>query len=379
MWLQVLLSLVILVGILLYVIVRKHYSYFRDRGIIFVPPKFPLGNMQSITSWATVHKFTHEMYNQFRGQDIIGGYFTFTSPGVCLMDLDVIQDVLVNDFKSFPDHGMYYNEQRDPLSIHLYALSGVRWRNMRTKLSPAFSQQSISNMFEAVFDVNTILLEYVDHIVAQGQSINAKDMSMRYICDSIGSVAFGLNTRAMEDEEPVLLKLANRLLNPTRRELLAYMATYAYPRLADYIPWVTTPAEVQKYFKTLILETVRYREANNIRRNDFMDLLIGMKNNGCLMDDESGEIIGNITMDELVSNAYVLFFIGFHNCRVTLTFALFELAGNQDIQAKARAEIYRVIGPEGELSNAKLEAMPYIQQIVYGELDKKKLRMTSYK
>lgn len=137
---------------------------------------------------------------------------------------------------------------------------------------------------------------------------------------------------------------------------------------ADYIPWVAVPKEVQHYFRGMIMETVQHREQNQVQRKDFIDLLMQMKNNGCLRDDESGEVIGNITQDELIANAFVFFFYGYHTCRVMLNFALFELASNQQVQTRARDEIYRVLGEEdGELSYAKLEQMTYMQQIADGE------------
>lgn len=290
-----------------------------------------------------------------------------TSPEIVLVDLDLVQDVLVDDFKYFPDHGMYYNEKKDPLSPHLYSLRGERWRNMRTKMCSAFSQSSLCAMFDTIADVNVHLKHHVDRFVEQGEPFNAKDVSMRYICDSVGSWAFGMNCRAMEDADPILLRIADRLFRPKRYELIAYMATIAYPNLADYIPWTATPREVRHYFQGMIEETVQHREENNVHRNDFIDLLIEMKNNGCLMDNESGEVIGTLTKDELVAQAFLVFILGYHNCRVMLTFALFELASNETLQERAREEIYRVLGADGELTYQKLEEMTYMQQIADGE------------
>lgn len=290
-----------------------------------------------------------------------------TSPEIAVIDLDIIQDVLVNDFSNFPNHGNYYNEKRDPMSPHLYSLRGERWRIMRTKLSPVFSLRSTCAMFESVSEVGTNLVEYVDRFVSRGKCVNARDISMRYMCDAMGSSALGMDCRSMRDKDPVLMKIANRLFQPRKREMIAYMATFAYPAIADYIPWVVTPKYVQETFQTIIKEIVDYREENNVKRNDFIDLLMDIMNNGCLVDDESGEVIGNITKDELVSNLYISFFWGYHTCRVMLTFALYEIALNEDIQDRAREEIHRVLGDDGELTYERLEEMTYIQQIADGK------------
>lgn len=89
---------------------------------------------------------------------------------------------------------------------------------------------------------------------------------------------------------------------------------------------------------------------------------------GCLIEDESGEVLqGSITEDELKAQAFVIFFAGFHTSRVTLSFALFELAMNYNIQQKLREEVERNLTPEGELTYDALTDMPYLDQVVNGE------------
>lgn len=369
MWSVVFLILLITALLLLWMYVRKRYAYFRERDILYAEPTFPFGSLGQIVPWIEEHRFRYDMYFKFKGRDVLGGYFTLTEPEVILLDLDVIQDVLVNDFKQFPNHGTYYNEERDPLSPHLYSLRGERWRNMRTKLSPAFSLTSIHAMFDSVTEINFNLRQHIDQYVNQGKPFKAKDVSVRYLCDAIGSSAFGINCRAMQEQDPILLRITDRLFEPKKHEVLAYIAAYAYRNWADYIPWVATPKEVQHFFMGTIKETLQYREENNVQRNDFLGMLLKMKSDGCMVDNESGEIIADITTDELISQAFILFFFGVYLSRVMLSFALYELARNQDIQTKARAEIYRVLGQDQELTYEKLEEMTYIQQIADGKFE----------
>lgn len=61
---------------------------------------------------------------------------------------------------------------------------------------------------------------------------------------------------------------------------------------------------MSKFFLNAIKETMDYREQNNVRRNDFMDLLIQLKNKGKLEDvdgiqsevSEDGEKIEGISL-----------------------------------------------------------------------------------
>lgn len=52
---------------------------------------------------------------------------------------------------------------------------------------------------------------------------------------------------------------------------------------------MTNKKEVSDFFLKAFKESMDYREKNNIRRNDFMDLLIQLKNKGKL-DDVDGDV-----------------------------------------------------------------------------------------
>jgi cytochrome P450 family 6 len=44
---------------------------------------------------------------------------------------------------------------------------------------------------------------------------------------------------------------------------------------------------VSKYFRSMVQDTVNYRENNNIMRKDFLQLLIQIKNEGKVEEDHS--------------------------------------------------------------------------------------------
>ncbi|CAD7079479.1 unnamed protein product [Hermetia illucens] len=105
----------------------------------------------------------------------------------------------------------------------------------------------------------------------------------------------------------------------------------------------------------IVRETVDYREKNNIRRNDFMDLLIQLKNHAKIDGDDhesiESQIIEKRTFKELAVQAFIFFLGGFETSSSTLTLALYELAKNQDVQEKCRVEINHVLEKyKGELS-----------------------------
>jgi hypothetical protein len=65
------------------------------------------------------------------------------------------------------------------------------------------------------------------------------------------------------------------------------------PHLAIALKIPNVPSDISKFFMKVAEETVGYRETNNVTRNDFMQLLIQLKNHGYLetdnQDNEKGQ------------------------------------------------------------------------------------------
>lgn len=362
--------LVLTIIVLVYHWTKGKYSYFRKLYIPHRKPKFPLGSISEMSaSESSLAQWTKDFYFEYRDQHPLSGFFLGFEPVLMVTDLNAIRSILVDNFSSFTDHSFYMNEKDDPLSAVLFSLGGKRWRNMRTKLSATFSTNNTKNMFGTVYNIGLDMLNFLDvNAVQADKPFNAKYLAMRFICDSIGSCGFGLDCGALAQSDPYLLKVAENLF-PYNRWLMAFwFLTAIYGRMSRCLRLKALPKFVTDYFGQMINETVKYREENNIVRNDFLNTLMQINSKGCLIEDESGEVLqGSITEDELKAQAFVIFFAGFHTSRVTMSFALFELAMNYNIQQKVREEVERNLTPEGELTYDALADMPYLEQVVNGE------------
>ena len=63
------------------------------------------------------------------------------------------------------------------------------------------------------------------------------------------------------------------------------------------------PKDVSKYFMKMVKDTVEYREKNDVKRNDFMQLLIQMKNKTLSVAEEEDIKVGNLQEQDLKNNA----------------------------------------------------------------------------
>lgn len=79
-----------------------------------------------------------------------------------------------------------------------------------------------------------------------------------------------------------------------------FLLANAYQNLFRKIKLQVTPQRIQGFFLKVITETVEYREKNNIKRNDFLSMLIQLKNNGRLDGERE---VGKISFNDLVAQS----------------------------------------------------------------------------
>lgn len=105
--------------------------------------------------------------------------FTFHKPSLVINDPELIRIVLTKNFKNFHDRGVYCNEEIDPLSGHLFLLSGVKWKNLRAKIATTFTSGKMKQMFATVQKCADKMTNHLEEIVECRGLIELKDFTAR--------------------------------------------------------------------------------------------------------------------------------------------------------------------------------------------------------
>jgi len=140
-----------------------------------------------------------------------------------------------------------------------------------------------------------------------------------------------------------------------------FFLTSQFPELAFSLGIKATNQEASGYFLKLFIDTVKYREENNIRRNDFLQIMIDLKNS-----KEGLEI----DLQELAAESFAFFGGGFETTSSTIAYCIYELSQNKDIQNNLRDEVDEVLNSDEGLTYDTLTDMKYLNMVISETLRK---------
>ncbi|XP_064212050.1 cytochrome P450 monooxygenase isoform X1 [Tribolium castaneum] len=355
------------------------HTYWSRRNLIAPKTTFFLGNSKGIvTQKQSFGDFTVEMYEYIRKHNKPhGGFYLTLMPNYMPVDPEIIKHIMLNDFDHFVDRGIYYNEEVDPLSAHLFSLDGAKWRNLRIKLTPTFTSGKMKMMFDTLVKCSDQLLVEMNQTAGKAP-VDAKNILARFTTDIIGSCAFGIECNSLKNPNDEFTQYLKLFFVEGFWQNLNGIITFVAPELAKKLNMKVVNPVLSNFFMKVVEDTVNMRERNNIYRKDFMHLLLQLKNRGELVDDDS--ILQNntdaenkevtLTLNELAAQAFVFFLAGYETSSTTMTFCLYELASNPEIQDKLRAEINEVLQKHGKLTYDAIMEMRYMDKVVNETLRK---------
>lgn len=354
----------LLTGVYFYI--KHNYTYWRKRGVPYLEPSFPFGNIRAFNRILHSSQRIGRLYDQLKGKGPFAGIYLFHQPVVLATDLDFVKTVLIKDFNSFRDRGMYFNERDDPLTGNLFSVDGPKWRQLRLKLTPTFTSSKMKFMFPIIVEVGEQLQIALRKQFEQSPEVEIKDILARYTTDVIGTCAFGIECNSLKDPQAEFRVMGKKVFDTPRSGIFKRIFMATSRDLAKKLKLKRYHDDVSEFFMKVVREAINLRKDHGVQRNDFMDLLIQLMDTGKIKDDPDSEV-GKITFEQLAAQAFVFFLAGFETSSNSMAYVLYELALNQDIQDKARKSIDETLKKhDGQLTYESLMEMTYIHQIVYG-------------
>ncbi|KAI5646228.1 cytochrome p450 domain-containing protein [Phthorimaea operculella] len=345
--------------VFVYMKLNNIYTYWDKQGVKGPKPKWFYGNFKTLfTKEDSVTSLTQKFYNEYSNEKIVGLY-QGTQAILLVRDLDLAKKVLIKDFSSFTDRGVRITNEG--FAKNLFSLDGDDWKILRTKLTPLFSNSKLKHMMPLLNNCAKDYMKYLHKLSEEKVPSEMRESNMKYTLKAIASVGFGIDIDTFSGEESKFIEMAEALFKPRslyRRIVVAIDGII--PGIFKKIPITITDKHIRAFFVSLVSEIVKEREGKPKERGDFMDLMIELKEQGKVTRSKEGGVELEIT-DELITAQALLFYAaGFETSSSTMSFMLYELAWNLDIQERCYEEIKKVMAKYKELTYESLHELEYL-------------------
>ncbi|KAL4096794.1 hypothetical protein QTP88_021678 [Uroleucon formosanum] len=314
-------------------------------------------------------EFYNKIYYEFAGHRY-GGLFQMRTPYLMVRDPEIINDVLIKNFSSFPDRGIYSDFKVNPLSNNLFFMENPQWKTIRTKLTPAFTSGKLKVMYDQIKKCGEELMKNIDkNLNKNDNEIEVRNIVGKYSTDVIGTCAFGLKLNTTSDDESPFHKYGKSVFTPSLRALFRELCLLITPAILKVVRVKDFPTAATDFFHAAFKETITYRLENKIVRNDFVNCLMQARNDLVLNTDLPKH--EKFTETQIVANAFVMFTAGFETVSSAVSYCLYELALNKSIQDRVREEIQLKISKnDGQIDHTFLMDLNYLDMVIAETLRK---------
>lgn len=346
------LSLLLLLTVFHYT--TKGRKYWRIKNVPYREPCPIFGNFGPTfimrRSYANMLQF---FYDSFRGEKFVG-LFQARRPTIMVIDLEMVKNIFSKEFPSFSDRvSVSTDTQREPLLRNLANMSGSEWKAMRQIVTPTFSSAKMKAMFPLLAECAQTLKKTL-----QGEpldEVNVPSLMSRYTTDVIGSCAFGVDPGSLKNSNSPFLKMSQKMFKIDRATLLKRYCRTFFPRLFKFLNLKSYSPDVETFFTNIISQVLDERRSTGVQRNDFLQLMLNV---------QKTESSFSMTDALITSNSFIFMLAGLESSATTLSFCLYELAKDTELQDNMRAEIKECIARYDGLNYEAVGAMRLVNQAV---------------
>lgn len=346
------------------------FKYWSRKGVMQITPTPFFGNFKNcILLKTSISEFIQDLYEKSEGLPFMG-FYIFNKPFLLVRDLELVKHILVKDFNTFANKHASADSKNDRIGYsNLFIMKNPAWKYLRTSLTPIFTSGKLKKMFELMLIIGKNLEKHLEllNLDGNGKEIELKDLTASFTTDLIATTAFGLNMNSLKDPNTDFRVYGRWIFDYNIKRALDFFLIFFFPNLTKYLS-IKFFGKATNSLRNIFWRVINQRIESNIKRNDLIDCLIELKEKH--KNDENFEGF-KFDGDDLVSQAAIFFTGGFETSSTTISFTLYELALNQDIQKTLRAEIHEALAQtDGKITYDMIMDLPYLDMVISETLRK---------
>lgn len=355
------------------------FTTFSTIGIRGPEPNIWLGNLQFGN-----RDYVYQQIDSWFGRygDCFG-YYRGNRPILMIQNMELIQEVFQKRFHQFPNR-LHLNMDLKPFNSSVIALRGKSWRHIRRLITPPFTAHRISQpsviktismssqkVFNALDECkqSKIIVDFCDDNIDGSRrfTINASTLSKSYTIDVISKIAFGLNDTDAFETDSKLMEMAEEFMANCDGPINWLM--YMFPFLGRPIELINNyltsgrmidmlSRHLKKIIKEYQLASLNDDDQHNedVKQN-VIDYFLYQKK------------VSNLTENEVIGNLLVILLAGYETTACCLSFTLFNLAKNPQIQDRLRNKLRSLYDNENDqMDNLEEIKCEYLDRCIYESL-----------
>lgn len=331
------------------------------------------------------------------------GYYLGRRPVVVIADPDMLRQVMVKDFSSFPNR-MTIRFATKPMTDCLLLLRNEQWKRVRSILTPSFSSAKMKEMAPLINTATDALMKNLDVHAESGEPFDIHKCFGCFTMDVIASVAFATQVDSQNNPDDPFVHHAQKFFTfsffrPIMLFFIAFPSIMA--PIARFIPNKRRD-EMNQFFITCIQKIIQQREQQppDQRRRDFLQLMLDARTNkesvsldhfdtanhdetenrshrvqSSASDQENGLPPSQespirrpqkkmMTEDEIVGQAFVFLLAGYETSSSTLAFTCYLLALHPECQRKVHEEVDDFFSRHDSPDYTNVQELKYLDMVV---------------
>ncbi|KAM7002396.1 thromboxane-A synthase [Tautogolabrus adspersus] len=345
--------------------------------------------------------FFQPMKDLIKTHGRVCGYYLGRRPVVVIADPDMLRQVMVREFSTFPNR-MSFRFATKPMTDCLLMLRDERWKRVRSILTPSFSA---AKMKEMVPLINTAIDALTNNLNVHAESGEAFDIHKCFGCftmDVIASVAFATQVDSQNNPDDPFVSHAQMFFTFSffRPIMMFFMAfPFIAAPLAGLIPNKRRD-KMNNFFINCIQRIIKQREEQppEQRRRDFLQLMLDARTTKESVSLEHFDTLNHsdeldhrnqkrqasapdqdvgpqeppsrrqqrkmITEDEIVGQAFVFLLAGYETSSNTLAFTCYLLALHPECQSRVQEEVDDFFTRHESPDYSNVQELKYLDMVI---------------
>ncbi|XP_004522876.1 probable cytochrome P450 6g2 [Ceratitis capitata] len=354
-----------------YIWLQYQYSYWRRQRLPYIEPALIFGNLKGIIkSECDPCGWFQYLYNHEKAKEHPAvGIYIFNKPSLLIRDLELIKTVMIKDFNYFSNRYTSSDPHSDSLgSDNLFFAKNPTWKEIRVKLTPVFTSGKMKQMFPLIEGVAREYDKYLCSLKVDAKTnstvIEVKEPNALYTTDVIAITAYGLQANSLNDPNGIFRRNGKKIFTFNWLRSLEAKAFFFLPIVVKFFGFKVFSTDTTIFLRDTINRTMEERMHTGTTRNDLIDILIKFRREA-EEEAKEGKKPFILERDALAAQAAIFFSAGFETSSTTMSFTMYEMARNPDLQQRLREEVREAfLSNDGKLTYEMIMGLKYMDNVV---------------